>query len=63
LGCWLKRWTCISDATAYAIALVAIGRSALFKVRAATLSGTILVDNRGLLTTDFNELFHPKVTN
>ena len=33
----------LSDATAYAIALIAIGRSALFKVRAATLSGGILL--------------------
>ena len=33
----------LSDASAYAIALVAIGRSAIFKVRAATLSGTILL--------------------
>ena len=33
----------LSDATAYAIALVAIGRSALFKVRAAKLSGGILL--------------------
>ena len=32
----------LSDATAYAIALMAIGRSAMFKVRAATLSGSIL---------------------
>ena len=33
----------LSDATAYAIALFAIGRSALFKVRAATFSGGILL--------------------
>ena len=33
----------LSDATAYAIALLAIGRSALFKVRAATLSGGLLL--------------------
>lgn len=33
----------LSDATAYAIALLAIGRSALFKVRAAKLSGSILL--------------------
>ena len=33
----------LADATAYAIALMAIGRSVLFKVRAATLSGTILL--------------------
>jgi cation diffusion facilitator family transporter len=33
----------LSDATAYAIALVAIGRSTIFKVRAATLSGGILL--------------------
>ena len=33
----------LSDATAYAIALIAIGRSAVFKVRAATLSGGILL--------------------
>ena len=33
----------LSDATAYAIALMAVGRSALFKVRAATLSGGILL--------------------
>jgi cation diffusion facilitator family transporter len=33
----------LSDATAYAIALVAIGRSLKFKVRAATLSGGILL--------------------
>jgi cation diffusion facilitator family transporter len=32
-----------SDASAYAIALIAIGRTALFKVRAATLSGGILL--------------------
>jgi len=32
-----------SDATAYAIALLAIGRSAVFKIRAATLSGSILL--------------------
>lgn len=33
----------LSDAAAYAIALLAIGRSALFKVRAAKLSGSILL--------------------
>jgi Co/Zn/Cd efflux system component len=33
----------LSDAAAYAIALTAIGRSMLFKVRAATISGTILL--------------------
>ena len=33
----------LSDAAAYAIALIAIGRSALFKVRAATFSGGILL--------------------
>ena len=33
----------LSDAAAYAIALMAIGRSALFKIRAATLSGGILL--------------------
>ncbi len=33
----------LSDATAYTIALMAIGRSALFKIRAATLSGSILL--------------------
>lgn len=33
----------LSDATAYAIALLAIGRSALFKIRAAKLSGGILL--------------------
>ena len=33
----------LSDATAYAIALLAIGRSALFKVRAAILSGGLLL--------------------
>ena len=33
----------LSDATAYAIALLAIGRSALFKIRAARLSGGILL--------------------
>ncbi len=33
----------LSDATAYAIALLAISRSALFKIRAATLSGAILL--------------------
>lgn len=33
----------LSDATAYAIALIAIGRSALFKIRAAKLSGSILL--------------------
>ena len=33
----------LSDATAYAIALLAIGRSALFKVRAAALSGGLLL--------------------
>ena len=32
-----------SDASAYAIALMAIGRSAIFKIRAATLSGGILL--------------------
>ena len=30
----------LADATAYTIALLAIGRSALFKIRAATLSGS-----------------------
>ncbi len=33
----------LSDAAAYAIALMAIGRSAFFKIRAATLSGCILL--------------------
>jgi len=33
----------LSDATAYAIALLAIGRSALFKIRAATLRGGVLL--------------------
>jgi len=33
----------LSDATAYVIALVAIGRSALFKIKAARLSGAILL--------------------
>lgn len=33
----------LSDATAYAIALTAIGRSALFKIRAATISGGLLL--------------------
>lgn len=33
----------LSDATAYAIALLAIGRPALFKIRAANLSGGILL--------------------
>jgi cation diffusion facilitator family transporter len=33
----------LADATAYTIALLAIGRSALFKTRAATLSGGILL--------------------
>lgn len=33
----------LSDATAYSIALVAIGRSATFKNRAATLSGAMLL--------------------
>mgnify|MGYP003700347061 FL=1 len=33
----------LADATAYAIALVAIGRSALFKIKAASLSGGILL--------------------
>jgi len=33
----------LSDAAAYAIALMAIGRSAIFKIRAATLSGGILL--------------------
>lgn len=33
----------LSDATAYAIALLAIGRSGVFKARAATLSGVILL--------------------
>jgi len=33
----------LSDAAAYAIALMAIGRSLIFKVRAATLSGAILL--------------------
>lgn len=33
----------LCDASAYAIALIAIGRAALFKIRAATLSGGILL--------------------
>lgn len=33
----------LADATAYTIALLAIGRSVLFKVRAATLSGSVLL--------------------
>ena len=33
----------LADAAAYSIALLAIGRTALFKTRAATLSGTILL--------------------
>ena len=33
----------LADAAAYSIALFAIGRTALFKIRAATLSGTILL--------------------
>ena len=33
----------LADAAAYSIALLAIGRTALFKIRAATLSGTILL--------------------
>lgn len=33
----------LSDATAYTIALMAIGRSALFKIRAARLSGGLLL--------------------
>jgi len=33
----------LADATAYTIALLAIGRSAWFKIRAATLSGSILL--------------------
>ena len=33
----------LSDASAYAIALVAIGRSAPFKAKAATVSGTLLL--------------------
>ncbi len=33
----------LSDATAYAIALVAIGRSTLFKIKAANLSGGVLL--------------------
>lgn len=33
----------LCDASAYAIALIAIGRTALFKIRAATLSGGILL--------------------
>jgi len=33
----------LSDASAYAIALMAIGRAPLFKVRAATFSGSILL--------------------
>jgi Co/Zn/Cd efflux system component len=33
----------LADAAAYAIALLAIGRTVLFKIRAATLSGTILL--------------------
>jgi cation diffusion facilitator family transporter len=33
----------LADAAAYSIALLAIGRTALFKSRAATLSGTILL--------------------
>ena len=33
----------LSDAAAYAIALMAVGRSVLFKIRAATLSGGVLL--------------------
>lgn len=33
----------LADAAAYSIALLAIGRAAQFKIRAATLSGTILL--------------------
>ena len=33
----------LADAAAYSIALLAIGRTALFKIRAATLSGAILL--------------------
>ena len=33
----------LADAAAYSIALLAIGRSVLFKTRAATLSGSILL--------------------
>lgn len=33
----------LSDASAYAIGLLAIGRSALFKARAASISGTVLL--------------------
>ena len=33
----------LADAAAYSIVLLAIGRTALFKIRAATLSGTILL--------------------
>ena len=33
----------LADAAAYSIALLAIGRTKLFKIRAATLSGTILL--------------------
>ena len=33
----------LSDASAYAIAIVAIGRSALFKAKAASVSGTLLL--------------------
>jgi cation diffusion facilitator family transporter len=33
----------LADATAYTIALLAIGRSVLFKVKAATLSGSVLL--------------------
>lgn len=33
----------LADAAAYSIALLAIGRTALFKIRAATLSGSILL--------------------
>jgi cation diffusion facilitator family transporter len=33
----------LADAAAYSIALLAIGRAALFKVRAATLSGALLL--------------------
>ena len=42
-GLWADALDMLSDATAYAIGLAAIGRAALFKSRAAYLSGSILL--------------------
>lgn len=42
-GLWADALDMLSDATAYAIGLAAIGRAALLKTRAAYLSGSILL--------------------